>query len=92
MSITSVVILLLYVRTHIVHTAVHTVHTAHTRHTRHTLWHNVFPERGSLFEHMPRRVVAHTANPTLGAELPGPVMGGPRLDTLEAILAELEVA
>ena len=66
--------------------------TAHTRHTRHTLWHNVFPERGSLFEHMPRRVVAHTANPTLGAELPGPVMGGPRLDTLEAILAELEVA
>lgn len=56
-----------------------------------TLWHSVFPDRGSLFEDTPRRVVAHTANPTLGAELPGPVIGGPRLDTVEAILAaELE--
>ena len=30
-------------------------------------------------------------NPTLGDELPGPAIGGPRLDTLEAILEGLEV-
>lgn len=51
----------------------------------HTLWHSVFPESGSLFEYIPGRVVAEAANPTVLAALPGPTLGGPRLETVAAI-------
>lgn len=64
------------------------VNSLHTQGSTITLWHKVLPDKGSRFEYTPGRVVALTANPIEGASLPGPTLGGPRLDTLAAIRAK----